>query len=51
MSKGRKFGKREFSRNRERVKKASGSKPKGRDIIRQDEHRKIAPKHPNMGRK
>ena len=51
MPKSGKSGKREDSRGWGRIRAMRGEKPGGREIIRRDEHRKIAPKHPNMGRK
>jgi hypothetical protein len=50
MSKNGKFGKRDDPRRLRRLR-PQRSVPAGRDIIRLEEHFKIAPKHPGMGRR
>jgi hypothetical protein len=50
MAKNGKFG-RQGDSKRLRRQKPQRSVPTGRDIIRLEEHFKIAPKHPGMGRR
>lgn len=51
MKKGDRYGKKEDIRNVQKQRKTSGQFLSGRDIIRLDKHIKIAPKHPNMGKR
>ena len=51
MSKGGRFGKYGERKKEKKLKKIKGKPLTGKDIIKFDEHRKIAPKHPNMGKK
>ena len=53
MGKNGKFGRQDESKRQrgERRLKPQRSVPTGRDIIRLEEHFKIAPKHPGMGRR
>jgi len=51
MSKGGRFGKYGEIKRMERLKLKLGQKLSGRDKIKFDEHRKIAPGHPNNGRR
>ncbi len=50
MSKSVKLGKRNDSRQR-KVQPRRSIPVQGRDIIRLEEHFRIAPKHPGMGRR
>ncbi len=51
MSKAAKFGKGGKSKRTRKVKLPKSAQSSGRDIIRRDEHFRIAPKHPGMGRR
>ncbi|MBA7696250.1 hypothetical protein ES703_104893 [subsurface metagenome] len=51
MSKGGRFGKYGEKKRKQKLKKIKGKPLAGRDIIKFDEHRKISPKHPNMGKR
>jgi hypothetical protein len=51
MSKDGRHGKFDESRKGGKLKKLPGRPLSGRDIIRLDRHIKIAPKHPNMGKR
>ena len=51
MSKNGKFGKQDDPRRLRRLRPQPAGPVQGRDIIRLEEHFKIAPKHPGMGRR
>ena len=51
MSKGGRFGKYGETKRKKKLKKSNAMPLKGRDIIKFDKHIKIAPKHPNMGKR
>ena len=51
MSKGGRYGKYGENKRRKRLKVRTGQKISGRDKIKFDEHRKIAPGRPNNGRR
>jgi hypothetical protein len=50
MSRTERFGKQDDPK-RQRKLRPQRSVPAGRDIIRLEEHFRIAPKHPGMGRR
>ena len=51
MSKGGRFGKYGDKKRENKLKESKGIPLISKDIIKFDEHRKISPKHPNMGKR
>jgi hypothetical protein len=51
MSKGGRFGKLDDQKRLRKLRPQRSVPMQGRDIIRLEEHFKIAPKHPGMGRR
>ena len=51
MSKSGRFGRQDEQKQLRRQRPQRSVPVKGRDIIRLEEHFKIAPKHPGMGRR
>ena len=51
MGKNGRFGKYGDHKRKDKLRTSRAVPLKGRDIIKLDEHRKIAPKHPNMGKR
>ncbi len=51
MGKAAKFGKGGKGKRSQKLKLPKSAQAGGRDIIRQDERFRIAPKHPGMGRR
>jgi hypothetical protein len=51
LSKNGKFGKQDGAKRPRRLRPQRSAPVQGRDIIRLEEHFKIAPKHPGMGRR
>ncbi len=51
MGKNARFGKYGNAKRKEKVRAHKSIPMQGRDILRLEEHFKIAPKHPGMGRR
>jgi len=51
MGKNGKYSRQDESRRQRRLRPQRSVPMQGRDIIRLEEHFKIAPKHPGMGRR
>jgi hypothetical protein len=51
MSKNAKFGRNDDPKRLRRLRPQRSVPMQGRDIIRLEEHYRIAPKHPGMGRR
>ena len=51
MSKNAKFGRNDEPKRLRRLRPQRSVPMQGRDIIRLEEHYRIAPKHPGMGRR
>jgi len=51
MGRSGRFGKYGETKRKKKIRDLKAAPRNGRDIIKWDEHRKIAPKHPNMGKR